>query len=102
MSTSEIVKKVWSYAHVLRDDLSACNAQEDGVGYCDYVEQITYLIFLKIADEREQAERRLKATPGFYKLQYIQCAIVHMLCELLCLQYSSKRNHKSDLFECVI
>ena len=44
MSTSEIVNKVWNYAHVLRDD---------GVGYGDYVEQITYLIFLKMADERE-------------------------------------------------
>jgi type I restriction enzyme M protein len=46
MSASEIVNKVWNYAHVLRDD---------GVGYGDYVEQITYLIFLKMADEREQA-----------------------------------------------
>ena len=44
MSASEIVNKVWNYAHVLRDD---------GVGYGDYVEQITYLIFLKMADERE-------------------------------------------------
>ena len=43
MSASEIVNKVWNYAHVLRDD---------GVGYGDYVEQITYLIFLKMADER--------------------------------------------------
>ena len=46
MSASEIVNKVWNYAHVLRDD---------GVGYGDYVEQITYLIFLKMADERETA-----------------------------------------------
>ena len=46
MSASEIVNKVWNYAHVLRDD---------GVGYGDYVEQITYLIFLKMADEREQS-----------------------------------------------
>ena len=45
MSASEIVNKVWNYAHVLRDD---------GVGYGDYVEQITYLIFLKMADEREK------------------------------------------------
>lgn len=45
MSASEIVNKVWNYAHVLRDD---------GVGYGDYVEQITYLIFLKMADERQQ------------------------------------------------
>ena len=43
MSAAEIVNKVWNYAHVLRDD---------GVGYGDYVEQITYLVFLKMADER--------------------------------------------------
>ena len=42
-TSREIVNKVWNYAHVLRDD---------GVGYGDYVEQITYLIFLKMADER--------------------------------------------------
>ena len=42
-NASEIVNKVWNYAQVLRDD---------GVGYGDYVEQITYLIFLKMADER--------------------------------------------------
>lgn len=51
MSTSEIVNKVWNYAHVLRDD---------GVGYGDYVEQITYLIFLKMADEREQGDQGTK------------------------------------------
>ena len=45
-SAAEIVNKVWNYAHVLRDD---------GVGYGDYVEQITFLIFLKMADERECA-----------------------------------------------
>lgn len=33
---SAIVQKVWNYAHVLK------NA---GVGYGDYVEQITYLLF---------------------------------------------------------
>ncbi|MEW8467458.1 MAG: type I restriction-modification system subunit M N-terminal domain-containing protein, partial [Candidatus Thiodiazotropha sp.] len=51
MSASEIVNKVWNYAHVLRDD---------GVGYGDYVEQITYLIFLKMADEREKAGEETK------------------------------------------
>ena len=66
----EIVNKVWNYAHVLRDDLSACNAQADGVDYGDYVEQNTYLIFLKMADERDQAEWRLKAT-----LDFISCSI---------------------------
>ena len=39
---SSLVSKVWNFAHVLRDD---------GVGYGDYLEQITYLLFLKMADE---------------------------------------------------
>jgi type I restriction enzyme M protein len=39
---SAIVSKVWNFANVLRDD---------GVGYGDYLEQITYLLFLKMADE---------------------------------------------------
>ncbi|TKE93728.1 SAM-dependent DNA methyltransferase [Vibrio sp. F12] len=43
VSTSEIVNRVWNYAHVLRDE---------GVGYGDYVEQLTYLIFLKMSAER--------------------------------------------------
>jgi type I restriction enzyme M protein len=40
-----IVNKVWNYAHVLRDV---------GLSYLDYVEQITFLLFLKMA--QEQAE----------------------------------------------
>ena len=44
-SSSSIVQKVWNYCNVLRDD---------GVGYGDYVEQLTYLIFLKMADERRK------------------------------------------------
>jgi len=40
--TSAIVKRVWNYCNVLRDE---------GVSYGDYVEQLTYLLFLKMADE---------------------------------------------------
>lgn len=43
ISTTEIVNRVWNYAHVLRDE---------GIGYGDYVEQLTYLIFLKMTAER--------------------------------------------------
>lgn len=42
MTESTIISKVWNFASVLRDD---------GVGYGDYLEQITYLLFLKMADE---------------------------------------------------
>jgi type I restriction enzyme M protein len=42
MSTNQIISKVWSFCNTLRDD---------GVGYGDYLEQLTYLLFLKMADE---------------------------------------------------
>lgn len=42
MNTDSIVSKVYSFCHTLRDD---------GVSYGDYLEQLTYLIFLKMADE---------------------------------------------------
>lgn len=42
MTPASIVSKVWSFCTTLRDD---------GVGYGDYLEQLTYLIFLKMADE---------------------------------------------------
>jgi type I restriction enzyme M protein len=42
MTTAPIVSKVWSFCNTLRDD---------GVGYGDYLEQLTYLIFLKMAEE---------------------------------------------------
>src|SRR5262249_15294824 len=46
MSTtaSALVQKVWSYAHVLKDD---------GLAFMDYTEQITYLLFLKMVSERQ-------------------------------------------------
>jgi type I restriction enzyme M protein len=42
-TTNTLVQKLWNYCNVLRDD---------GMGYGDYVEQLTYLLFLKMADER--------------------------------------------------
>ena len=45
--SSVLVQKVWNYAHVLRDD---------GLAFMDYTEQITYLLFLKMAWEQGGAE----------------------------------------------
>lgn len=42
MTTTQIVQKVWNYCNTLRDD---------GVSYGDYLTQLTYLLFLKMADE---------------------------------------------------
>jgi type I restriction enzyme M protein len=41
--TQQIVSKAWNFAHVLRDD---------GLSYMAYTEQITFLLFLKMADEQ--------------------------------------------------
>ena len=41
---SDIVNKLWGFCHTLR---------HDGVDYGDYIEQLTYLLFLKMADERD-------------------------------------------------
>jgi len=41
--SASIVGKLWNFCTVLRDD---------GVSYGDYVEQLTYLLFLKMADEQ--------------------------------------------------
>lgn len=42
--SSALVNKLWAFCNVLRDD---------GVGTLDYTEQLTYLLFLKMAHERE-------------------------------------------------
>ena len=43
--SERIVKKLWSYCQVLRDD---------GLSYQDYLEQLTFLLFLKMAEERSR------------------------------------------------
>jgi type I restriction enzyme M protein len=40
---TDVAGKLWGFCHVLR---------HDGIDYGDYVEQLTYLLFLKMADER--------------------------------------------------
>ena len=42
-SATKLVRKLWHYCNVLRDD---------GLSYPDYVEQLTYLLFLKMAEEQ--------------------------------------------------
>ena len=44
--SQQIVQKLWNYCNVLRDD---------GLSYGDYLEQLTFLLFLKMADEQRQA-----------------------------------------------
>ncbi|NOK14293.1 HsdM family class I SAM-dependent methyltransferase [Corallococcus exercitus] len=44
--SAQIVQKLWNYCDVLRDD---------GLSYGDYIEQLTFLLFLKMAHEQTQA-----------------------------------------------
>lgn len=52
MTPANIVQKLWNYCNILRDD---------GMSYGDYVEQLTYLLFLKMADERTKAPYNQKS-----------------------------------------
>src|SRR5690349_15864707 len=40
---TDVVQKLWSFCHTLR---------HDGIDYGDYIEQITFLLFLKMANEK--------------------------------------------------
>src|ERR671914_469339 len=40
---TDVVGKLWGFCHTLR---------HDGIDYGDYIEQLTYLLFLKMADEK--------------------------------------------------
>ena len=61
-TASALVQKVWSYAHVLKDD---------GLAFMDYTEQITYLLFLKLAWE-QRGKQGDCAIPSRYSLGIIK------------------------------
>jgi len=69
MTSSASVQKLWNYCNVLRDD---------GMSYGDYVEQLTYLLFLKMADERTAWSVSFQ----FYRFSSVRkCAIIYS-CEV--------------------
>ncbi|TWA69757.1 type I restriction enzyme M protein [Azospirillum baldaniorum] len=57
-ATSDIVAKLWNLCHVLRDD---------GITYHQYVTELTYLLFLKMAEETgtEETERGVNIPAGY-------------------------------------
>ena len=56
--SGRVVQKLWSYCHVLRDD---------GLSYQDYLEQLTQLLFLKMADERAAMTGQEQPIPKGYR-----------------------------------
>ena len=64
MNTASIISKVWSFCNALRDD---------GVSYGDYLEQLTYLIFLKMAEEyTKQPYNRNVGIPAEYNWESLR------------------------------
>jgi type I restriction enzyme M protein len=52
-NSQQLVAKLWNYCNVLRDD---------GLSYGDYVEQLTFLLFLKMADEGTKPPHRKQSS----------------------------------------
>ena len=57
----QIVQRLWNFCDVLRDD---------GVSYGDYVEQLTYLLFLKMDQERRQIGKE-SSIPEEYRWEWL-------------------------------
>jgi len=55
--SAAVVQRLWNYCNVLRDD---------GMSYGDYVEQLTYLLFLKMDDEQARLLGQPSAIPDAF------------------------------------
>ncbi|MBL8323695.1 MAG: N-6 DNA methylase [Rubrivivax sp.] len=77
MTTQDIVGKLWNLCNVLKDD---------GVTYHQYVTELTYLLFLKMAEETDQqaqlpaghrwADLKAKAAPE--RLEFYKTTLIHL------------------------
>jgi type I restriction enzyme M protein len=61
----DVVGKLWGFCHTLR---------HDGIDYGDYIEQITYLLFLKMADEKGIDLSRVETKTSRGKVEKIDCS----------------------------
>lgn len=91
--TQQIVQKLWNYCNILRDD---------GMSYGDYVEQLTYLLFLKMAYERTQPplneESRIPAGLGWETLRTKDGAELEKHYRHILEQLGSKRGMLGVIF----
>src|SRR5213595_2787410 len=62
---TDVVQMLWGFCHTLR---------HDGIDYGDYIEQITYLLFLKMADERRIDLTRLEVPGKKGKTEVVDCS----------------------------
>ena len=77
MHTQEIVQRLWTLCHVLRDD---------GITYHQYVTELTYLLFLKMTEETGTASQLpagyrwpdLVAKDGVEQMNFYKAALLHL------------------------
>lgn len=77
MNTTDIVAKLWNLCHVLRDD---------GITYQDYVNELSFLLFLKMMKETDQEKELpkgyrwddLQALDGVDQLAFYRALLVHL------------------------
>ncbi|WDQ17346.1 class I SAM-dependent DNA methyltransferase [Rhodopirellula sp. P2] len=77
MNTNDIVAKLWSLCHVLRDD---------GITYQDYVNELSFLLFLKMMQETGQESELpdgyrwsdLESKDGVDQLAFYRAMLVHL------------------------
>jgi type I restriction enzyme M protein len=77
MNTQDIVAKLWNQCHILRDD---------GTSYQDYVNELSFLLFLKMMQEVEQESELpdgyrwddLKAKDGVEQLNFYRSLLLHL------------------------
>src|SRR5947207_1750258 len=76
-TTGDIVQKLWRLCHVLRDD---------GITYHQYVTELTFLLFLKMAQETDTEERLpkgyrwqdLESKEGLSQLTFYRELLLHL------------------------
>src|SRR5829696_3973751 len=76
-TTYDIVRKLWGLCHVLRDD---------GITYHEYVTELTYLLFLKMARETDTEGqlpagyrwKDLTALEGTEQLDFYRTLLIHL------------------------
>lgn len=66
---TDVVQKLWGFCHTLR---------HDGIDYGDYIEQITYLLFLKMADEKGLDFTKLKVERQ-KKVEVVDCSWANLV-----------------------
>lgn len=85
MTTQEIVNKLWSLCNVLRDD---------GITYHQYLNELTYILFLKMAEESSSVEKDIPEQYRWKKLAELEGIDLHNHYRKLLLELGKNEHGK--------